>query len=194
VTAGKRWVVAGAAILVMVAGISLWERAGDGPSLDGPLALSGAHGGSISLAVGDKITDGDEMLRVTGDEAAVIDAVWMEGDSGLRLIDAMVVGPERRESYGVVRRWPLHRVFGAIPQPAVGATIAPIPGEAPLAYELLLGIEVIEPGYLIRDAVVIDYHVGDRHYRWRQVAQLVVCTDRSMLVDGLCPPPDDGAE
>lgn len=69
-----------------------------------------------------------------------------------------------------------------------GATVTP----AKQSWELLLGIKVTEPGYLVRDAVRIHCSAGGEDYTRTRPAQLAVCTSPTQ-VNGRCPFSEDVA-
>lgn len=116
------------------------------------------------LKVGDVITDGAIQLTVAkGVGTPVIDAVRnLDTSPGLRYLGAYAAGPHRKWGFNeMVHGFPPKQPgFGPI-RPIVGARVTPgQPGA-----ELLMGYELVVPGYQARPHVEVDYHIGDRHYR-----------------------------
>lgn len=158
----------------------------------GPLQLPNSHGWATTAAVGDPFTDGMEVLRLTGDQDAVIEAVTMVGDDGLKLVGAKLAPPSR--GIGAIQ---YHDAFPPKDDPdlgdvrlvdAVGGTVTPL-GEDSAGWELLLGVEATREGYLVRTGVRIDYRVGDEQYTALLPANLAVCTSARHERRGRCPLP-----
>lgn len=157
----------------------------------GPIKASPPHGWSTTQRVGATFGDGLEMLRLTGQQDAVIKSVSITGDDGLKLVDARLAGPDRETAVQRFPTWPPvgeYRRWVKPMVPAEGATITPDPA----GWELLLGLKVTRPGYLVRDSVRVEYEVGGRTYVRDFGGQLVVCTSPDMEVNGECPFPKDG--
>lgn len=149
------------------------------------------HGWSTYEPVGAAFTDGLEVLELRGHSDAVIDSVHLvpgKQGNGLKLIGVKLANPTRG---GNVQKmpWPprdRHLTASAV-VPAIGTKITPR-SHSGANWELLLGIKVTKPGYLVRRAVRVDYHIGSSHYTYVTPAWLSVCTARKYRHD-TCPPP-----
>ena len=124
-------------------------------------------------------------------EDAIIDDVRMLGDDGLEIIGVKLAPPPRPlGSSQLINKWP-PRQAGSFDADtlvdAQGATIGPAVGDDEMGWELLIGIRVVAEGVHKRDAIVVDYRVGDRLYSDELPAELVVCTDKKYERDGFCP-------
>lgn len=164
---------------------------GGGRSTDGPMVLGNPHGWATTGAVGDTFTDGMELLRLGGDQSAVIEDVRLVGDEGLELVGAKLAPPER--AIGAVQYFETFPptddpVLDADLVDAEGTTITPM-GEAGETWELLLGIRATREGYLVRTAVEVDYSVGDDEFTAVLPGHLAVCTSPDLERRGDCPAP-----
>lgn len=148
----------------------------------GPLAYPhpNEHAWTTYEPVGATFTDGLEVLVLRGKRPAVIDKVKLlpghNGD-GLKLIGVRLAGPTRD---GNVQRmpWPPRDpdLVASSVGPAIGRTIAPQSRGGAYNWELLLGMKVTKPGYLVRRGIEVNYHIGDQHYSYVIHGWLAVCT------------------
>lgn len=183
--------VAVAVVVAAILGVAAF--AGTPRTEGGPMIVPDPHGWATSDAgVGDVFTDGSEILDLAGDQNAVIEDIRLVGDEGLELVGAKIVGGDRK--IGAIQ---YNKDFPPTNEPelddavfydAVGATITP---EAvnPGGWELLLGIKATEEGNLVREAIEVDYRVGEEKYTVSWEALLGVCTSPEYEVDGKCPLP-----
>ena len=161
----------------------------NGRSASGPLQMPNTHGYTTSVKTGDVITDGFEVLHLTGSRKATIDDVRLPDAKGFELLGVKLSSPDRPiGSVQITRNWP--PVDPQLPPEtitdAIGATITPHDD----GWELLIGMKITGSGYLIRDGLIIDYTVDGRGYTARFPSQVVVCTDASVEnKQGRCPAP-----
>lgn len=181
----RRWLPVVTAVLVAGAAASCGGSVDDG----GPMVPGNAHGYGFVTKVGDTFTDGFEILRLGGESEAKIEKVEIEGDAGLKLLGAKVVGPDRSiAAIQYFADWPASDpdLQGATIVDAKGATITPQSQDS-MGWELLVGLEVTEPGHLVRDAVLVTYTVGDQTYRVRLPAEIAVCAGPEYTDKEQCP-------
>ena len=162
----------------------------------GPLAppQPNEHAWTTYEPVGHTFTDAMEVLSLSGTRPAVLDSVKMlpgKNRAGLKLVGVRLAGPSRG---GNVQKmpWPPRdpELVASSVGPAIGTTIAPASSGVGESWELLLGIKVTQPGYLVRRGIEVDYHVGDQHYSDVIPAWLAVCTQaRYSHFKRDCPPP-----
>lgn len=194
-TPGRRLLTAAVLVIAAVVVLGVVLTHGDGRPTDGALQAPLPHGYSTIARPGDMFTDGFEVLRLSGNQDAVIEDVRLVGARGLELLGARLAPPDR--GFGSVQAlasWPPRGAFKDVKMVnAMGATITPVKQDR-AGWELLLGVKVTgEPDApLIRDGIQIDYRVGDESYTTYRPAQLVVCTaDDQLREDGFCPLPTD---
>ncbi|MFC6286146.1 hypothetical protein ACFP3Q_07230 [Nocardioides sp. GCM10027113] len=157
------------------------------------MSVPDEHGYAITLPAGTTFTDGYEILKLAGDEPAVIEDVTIAGDDGLELVGALLAPPPRlNAAVQLMRSWPPRDE--ALDEDsfveAVGARIEPL-SRAPMGYELLLGLRVADEGYLVRESVTVTYRVGETVYEVDFPASIAVCTDAGLEIRGRCPFPQD---
>lgn len=154
------------------------------------------HSYSIRKSQGDIFTDGFEVMRLSGTRSAVIESVELTGASGLELLGAAVVGPERR--LGAVTTfevWPVTpSLVGAPVVDAIGAEITPVSRDS-AGWELLLGLRVTADSTVAsRAGVRVNYRIDGEHFTVVREAMIHVCTATDQLVHGRCPTPDPAVE
>jgi hypothetical protein len=163
--------VAAVALAIVASGCT------DRPPFDSePLSNANPHGWATTMPVGSVFTDGFEVLHLDGHEPAVIKSVTMVGDPGIELVGASIATTERDiGSIQQLKGYPPSNPH--IPRiiPAAGASITPF-AQDEIGWELLLGIKIVDDGYLVRDGIIIEYSVGGEDRRAFDPAQLVVCT------------------
>lgn len=139
------------------------------------------HAWAVHVSVGHTFTDGFEVLNLGGKSKAVIDSVKvLPADSGLKVVGVRLANPTRKDGVQVTWNWPPrdpHLEQSTI-GPGLGATITPYSHDKN-TWELLVGIKVTRPGYLVRRELEVDYHIGDQHYSYVDPATVAVCTLRS---------------
>jgi hypothetical protein len=157
----------------------------------GPIGATNPHGWAVTRPVGTVFTDGLETFELNGDQPAVIKSVELIGEDGLELVGFSLVRPERELTMQIMDGYPPRdpELDQSLVIPGEGATITP----TKRTWELLLGIKVTEPGYLVRDAVRIHYTAGGEAYTRTRPAQLVVCTSPTQEINGRCPFPEGEA-
>jgi len=170
VSLGER---AAAAVAVAIVASGCADR----PLFDSePLSNANPHGWATTMPVGSVFTDGFEVLHLDGHEPAVIKSVTMVGDPGIELVGASLATTER--DIGAIQQLKGYPPSNPhIPRiiPAAGASITPF-AQDEIGWELLLGVKIVDEGYLVRDGIIIEYSVGGEDRRAFDPAQLVVCT------------------
>lgn len=165
------------AVLALVPALAACSAASAGP---GPMSPPRKHAWTTYQPVGHVFTDGLEVLYLHGKRSAVIDKVKLlpghDGD-GLKLVGVRFAGPTRDGNVQLMP-WPPRDpdLVASSVGPAIGRTIAPVTRGGAFNWELLLGIKVTKPGYLVRRGIEVDYHIGDQHYSYVIPAWLAVCT------------------
>ncbi len=151
---------------------------GRGPEQGGPLDPFPPHGMIITDPVGQRFTDGFEILSLEGSEPAKILSVTSVGGSkSLRHVGTLIAGPRRR--IDAIQKMP------AFPPaaPALGP-LHPVRGHRvmpraqtreELGYELLLGYEVIASELAIRRGIEVRYQVGSTTYEQFLPARILYC-------------------
>lgn len=182
-------IVVAVAILVTATTVAAVRLSANEPG-PGPMHVPRAHGWSYTFPQDVTFTDGLEVLKIKGAESATITSVSFVGDPELTLVGAFVAPPPRRQmAVQVIPEWPprAQSVFDAATLlPAEGARIRPN-AESSQGWELLLGVQVTEPGIFKRDSVEITYEVNGHEFSASFPAQLTVCTGVEYEVDGRCP-------
>lgn len=162
----------------------------------GPLVAPPPHGFAMTQPVGFVFTDGVETLKLSGDQPAVLRNVEAVGTNGLKVVGIALVKPGRK--VGTIQEidgWPPKDRYlrpGDLIRPGVGATFTPWShNKLGQSYELLVGMKVVKPGYLVRDGLRITYEVDGTTFQRYFPAQLAVCTSKELekAPDG-CPIPD----
>lgn len=157
----------------------------------GPLTPTNVHGWGKDYPVGQVFTDGWEVLNLHGHQNAVIDSVRQvrgpNGD-GLKMLGLLLADPSRQEgSVGPVASWP-PRHFPHFTESAIVSTKTITP--AKMGWELLIGYKVTKPGYLVRRGIVVNYHIGDQHYRYYDPAWMAICSAPKYVRTHTCPAPN----
>lgn len=152
------------------------------------------HAWATERHVGERFTDGMEVLSFRGEHEAMIDSVQLVGAKGLRVVGVRLAGPERGIGSIQVMAWPPRdpELETSSIMPAIGVPLKPKKSGA--SYELLLGLEVTDEGsgYLVRKGVRVDYTVDGTHYSQYLPAALGVCTLETSVdpATGECPLPE----
>lgn len=142
----------------------------------GPIRVPEAHGHLVRGPAGTVFSDGLEVLRLGGDEPAVIESVRSVGASEtFRFLGAWLAGPDREYA-----SWsqlpgapPTKRSLGDL-EPAADAVLEPDPDG--LGYELFLGYEVLRDDVIdTRTRIEVVYRVGDSRHVWTSPAELTYC-------------------
>lgn len=180
--------------LVLAGALSWWRLTGDADGLSrGPMVIPLEHGYSVSMPNGSTFTDGFEILRLEGDQPAVIEAVEIDGDEALELVGVKLAPPPRENAaVQLMEGWP--PIHDALDEStfvdAVGATIQPKSSD-PMGYELLIGMKVNGEGFLVRDSVIVTYRIGEIRHQVIFPAVVAVCTGPEYEKrNGRCPFPD----
>lgn len=153
------------------------------------------HAWATPKDVGERFTDGLEVLSFRGEHEAVIDSVELVGAEGLRVVGVRLAGPQRSLGSIQVMQWPPRdpELAPSSIMPAFGVPLKPRRSGA--TYELLLGLEVTDEGsgYLVREGIRIGYTVNGTHYVQDLPAVLAVCTTPAALdaETGECPLPEE---
>ena len=160
---------------------------------EGPLAADvNPHGWAVAVKPRHTFTDGLEILRLTGDEPAVIEDISLVADEGLTLVDSALLGPSRPIG-GVqfVNEWPPVNDpdIGKEPLLPLHTPITPIT-EDPIGWELLLALRAERPGRFERAGIKITYTVGGRRYSTLRPAKLAVCATPTPETTE-CEPPEE---
>lgn len=173
--------------------------AGGAPA-GGPLVAPPPHGFAMSKPVGFVFTDGVETLELSGRKPAVLKKVEVVGNPALRIVGVALVKPGRK--VGTIQEidgWPPRDQYlrpSDVINPGIGATFTPKrQNPQTQSYELLVGMRVAKPGYLVRDGLRITNEVDGKTYQRLFPAQLVVCTARKFEKpgEGCTPPPGSGS-
>ena len=163
------------------------------PRPDGPLAQPDPHGYALPVEVGEVVTDAFDMLVVEGDAPVVIkDVTPVYADTGVRTVGTLLSGADRAVAVEsqFYRQWPpADEALGAVTEVA-GSRVHP-PDETRIPPQVLIGMEVAEPGHHLRQGFWVTYAVGLVHYREYFDAQLTFCTPAAMDGD-VCPFLGDG--
>jgi hypothetical protein len=149
-----------------------------GPQQGGPLDPFPPHGMIITDPVGQRFTDGFEILQLEGPRPARILLVTSVGGSNaLRHVGTLIAGPGRRiDAVQKVAGFPpaepglgsLHRARGHRIVPEAQT-------RDELGYELLLGYEVIAPKLAIRRGIEVRYRIGSTTYQQFLPARILYC-------------------
>jgi hypothetical protein len=181
---------------VLLVGCSEQVRDAKSPVQPGPLEKGHQHAWATKAAVGKTFTDGMEVLTFRGQQSAVIKNVEFVGDAGLKLIGVKLAGPDR--SIGAIQyidAWPPRdpQLKVSSVMPAFGQELKP-KGQG--SYELLLGIEVTQKGYLVRKGIKVEYTTADgKEYTQFIPAVLAVCSSEEWLAKKRnCPLPEGWAD
>lgn len=142
-------------------------------SPDGPLRIPHEHAYFVHYRPGEVFTDGLERLLLTGDRAAVLERIELEGgEDHIEFLGAKLAGPQRE--VGSIQLSdgfpPENPAFGELVE-AEGARIEP----SRVGHEMLIGIKVVRPGYAVRDGVRLYYRVGEEKYTAYFPAAIVFC-------------------
>ncbi|WP_028652750.1 hypothetical protein [Nocardioides halotolerans] len=155
------------------------------------MVVGNPQGSSITLPVGKVVTDGVQVLRLSGEYEATIDKVELVGDDGMEFLGAGIAPPPRRSALEqFIFDWPPTKATQFDPAtvvPAEGATIGNETDE-PMGWELLLGLKVVDEGKHTRTAIRITYTVDGEQYRVDLPTELTVCTGPAYETDGECTP------
>jgi hypothetical protein len=192
VTSRRRQAAVAVAALAVTAAVAAFTTLpGSGAQGGGPMDPGNPHGWAVTAPVGHPFTDGMEVLRLTGDQPAVIKDVRLVGNEGLELVGAKLASPERGIGWVQYRaEFPPNNdpVLDVDLVDVVGARITPLASDNG-GWELLLGIRATTDGYLVRTGVEVDYRVGANNYTVLLPAHLAVCTSPAHQRDGGCPLP-----
>lgn len=188
--------VSAVVIAAGVAGVAGLAGTGFGtPRLGGPLVPPAPHGFVMTQRVGHVFTDGVETLKLEGTEPAVLRKVELVGTDGLKIIGVSLVKPGRKVgTIQAIDGWPPKDPYlrpSDLMRKGIGARFTPAaenPGKQ--SYELLVGLKIVHPGYLVRDGFRITYDVDGTTYRRFFPAQLAVCVSRHADPRDDCPIPD----
>lgn len=124
------------------------------------------------------MTDGFWVLRLNGDEPAVIDDVRIEGDPGLEQLGVKLAAPGRPiGTVQLTENWPPVD-DELLPQKFIVVAIGQEISTHDDGLELLIGMKAAEKGYLEREGVTVDYTVGDRAYTAHLPISVFICTDK----------------
>ncbi|MET8582813.1 hypothetical protein ABZX39_18295 [Streptomyces collinus] len=136
----------------------------------------------VPVPTGGSVAFGGDDLDNYGDRKAVIDKVTLLDPHGLHLVTAFLLG-ERSTDYGYSSYPPPADFLSAAwaaRQPAVGATLPPegVKERIVSAYNLVTVVKVTGTTHVGMRAVVVDYHVGSKKYRWHNLISLQVETKK----------------
>ena len=179
-------VVWSTAAVVLVTAVAVWLIVRATAPAGGPLRSAPAHGWATTHPVGEPFTDGLEILKFPGaHDAAVLESVELIGADGLEVVGVSLAGPDRR--FGSI----MH-LDGYPPRDPDLSDVRPsdtamTPDE--VGWQLLLGIQATEPGYLTREGLRITYSIDGQTYEREYAAHLAVCTSQKYWQDGECPLP-----
>jgi hypothetical protein len=139
----------------------------------GPLEATNEHGWLTELEVGERFTDGFEVLQFdTTDPVSILDVKSIFSEGRLEPLGASIAGPGRAHTVQSFDAYPPDDPWLG---PLVEVPTDPLAAEE-AGLELLIGYEVSEPGRAVRSHVEVTYEVEGRRYRDRIPAELVVCT------------------
>lgn len=184
----RAWLFAG--LLGVVIALGLWGNSQPpSRSEDGPLQIPDPWGSAYTLEPGEVVGMGLAWLRVDGNRPAVIEAVRIEGGSGIEQLGALVAAPGRGFGGLDTKNWPPRHpdLKGIDLIPAVGATISPDVQHPGDGWELFVGLKPLGSGYSTTHGIVVDYRVDGKRYRARFPIEIAICNDPSVLRDGHCP-------
>lgn len=145
---------------------------------DGPVESASGYGYSFSNEVGDKFTDGFEVLEVRGDEPVTVEAVTLLGNRGFEYLGAKFVGPGREiGSIQLLFHWPpVPKDFGGAKiVDALDATLS-THRQNSWGWELLVGMTPSREGRVRRDGVAVSYTTEGVRYRAEFRGEIIVCT------------------
>ncbi|MEW2157152.1 hypothetical protein AB0950_17965 [Streptomyces sp. NPDC007189] len=136
----------------------------------------------VPVPTGGSVAFGGDDLDNYGDQKAVIDKITLLDPHGLHLVTAFLLG-ERSTDYGYSPYPPPHdfrSAAWAARQPAVGATLPPegVKERTVSAYNLVTVVKVTGTTHVGMRAVLVDYHVGSKKYRWHNLISLQVETKK----------------
>lgn len=178
-----RWrlavLVAALTVVLAVTTVVLFRDDSD-PLRNGPLRDVPSHGWADTIPVGEKVTDGAEVLEITTDDVIVIEKVEFVDSEGLELLGAKVLpGPRPSAATVLERPWPprLGKAWRAERMvDAVGARLDPRDDPKGYGWELFVGMRATKEGHLSRKIIRITYTVGDEQYVEDIPGEAVVCT------------------
>jgi len=162
------------------------------PDSEGPLFWGLADSMGAGVRIGKPFTYGHVTVFTSGTHAAVLDDVRLwRPTPGLRLLAKRADLPSRDAPHGTLTRAPwypprgirLHPLRGfVVPTNGyVDGTVRPERG-----VNIVLGLEIAQPGRFSFHGIVVRYHVGDQHYELVVHQALQVCSRAHPLSQG-CP-------
>ncbi len=167
-------------MVVVVVVVALWDReVRPDRESGGPLEVPPKHGYMFTLPQGTRFTDSFERLTANGDRPLVLESVELVGGEGLRLLGFKILGPERDTTRDFFPEYPpaledVKELGATAILDGPGAVIEP--GNE-MGWELLVGIEITQPGPLWRKGLRINYSVDGKKYTAFFPAQIQVCTE-----------------